>query len=274
MILKKPQDIFRLPFGERVTKRNLFDLIKNSKEPNSDYWEGKSFRIGNTPQQGINWIGSPPNTRGVIIKTRPGAYEHDGWLDSSRDCYRYSFKSRKSEIYYHETANSVLISQPQHLYPIFLFVEDSGEWIYEGRFSVSEIGVLWVVLNRGQSSSHLLTAPDEEIYREGGRKYVTHLMVERSRRLVAFLKKNSEQICEICGLDYAGRYGVEYIEAHHKVPISTFTSEHIVKPEHLALLCPNCHKAVHIIMKQRELEYEAIQDQLISRLEEAVTKRS
>ncbi len=264
-MLKRPQDIFRLVIGTRVTKRNLFDLVQYSKVENSEYWGSRDYIIGNTPQQGINWIGSPPSTKGVIIKTRPGSYETDGWLSDKPDAYRYSFKARKSAVSYTETANSVLISQPHFLYPVFLFTEQSGEWAFEGRFSVTEIADLWVVLERESSAKHLVLPLEEEIFREGGRKYVTHLMVERSRSLVDFLKATSVWICDICSDDYAARYGIEYIEAHHKTPISTLTSEHIVKLEDLVLLCPNCHKAVHIIMKRSELDYDEIKRCLIHR---------
>ena len=264
-MLKRPQDIFRLASGDRVTKRNLFDLIQYSKIVGSDYWGGRDFSIGNTPQQGINWIGAPPGTKGVIIKTRPGSYEGDGWLSDNAISYRYSFKARKSVVSYTETANSVLISQPHLLYPVFLFSEQDAEWIFEGRFSIAEIADLWVVLERENLAADTVLPIDEEIYREGGRKYVTHLMVERSRALVDFVKASSHWICDICSSDFAARYGVEYIEAHHKTPISTLTSEHRVRAEDLVLLCPNCHKAVHIIMKQSELDYDEIRRLLIER---------
>lgn len=35
MILAKSADLFRIPEGESVTKRNLFDLIQYSKVENS-----------------------------------------------------------------------------------------------------------------------------------------------------------------------------------------------------------------------------------------------
>lgn len=208
----------------------------------------------------------------MIIKTRPGSYENEGWLAENPDCYRYSFKARKSVISYTDTANRVLISQPHFLYPVFLFVEKTGAWVFEGRFSVSQIADLWVVLERDDLSRASTLPLEDQIYREGGRKYVTHLMVERNRRLVDFLKASSARVCDICADDYAARYGVEYIEAHHKTPIATLTSEHVVNPEDLALLCPNCHRAVHIIMKQCELDYEEIRSRLVSRLKRTAPK--
>lgn len=49
MELKRPQDLFRLAPGDRVSKRNLFDLIQHSKVPDSEYWGGEALKIGNTP---------------------------------------------------------------------------------------------------------------------------------------------------------------------------------------------------------------------------------
>ncbi|MDT8317192.1 MAG: HNH endonuclease [bacterium] len=58
------------------------------------------------------------------------------------------------------------------------------------------------------------------------------------------------------------RYGVKCIEAHHKVPISTYSSAYTVQLSDFALLCPNCHKAVHIYMKLEGLEYKKIREKL------------
>ncbi|WP_339644314.1 HNH endonuclease [uncultured Pelagibacterium sp.] len=266
MILQRPQDIFTISIGDTVTKRNLFDLIQYSKIEESEFWGGPEFSIGNTPQQGINWIGAPPLVHGVIIKARHGSYEHDGWADQGWNAYRYSFKARNSVVSYHETANRVLISQPQYSYPILLFTEQKAEWVFEGQFAVTEIADLYVFLERQGRSTTVATAPDEITFREGGRRYATHLLAERSRSRIEFLKTTSSSTCDICDEEFATRYGVSYIEAHHKVPISTFTSAYTAKPDDLALLCPNCHKAVHIYMKQNDSTYAEIKDMLQSRI--------
>jgi len=263
MELRKPQDLFSLSSGDTITKRNLFDLIQFSKVESSPYWAGSEFVIGNTPQQGINWIGNLPAVKAVTIKTRPGSYKEDGWSDDKKTIYHYSFKARNSKVSYKEKANEVLIKQPQHLYPVFLFTESKESWYFEGAFSVSEIEDTYVVLHRGASSIAELTSDqDEAQYQEGERRYVTHLMAERSKDVVSAIKNTSVWLCEICKIDFNERYGVHYIEAHHKVPISTYSSKHSIKPQDLALLCPNCHKAVHVYMKRNSLEYDEIKDML------------
>ena len=59
MELQKVNDLFSLSDGDVVSKRCLFDLIQFSKIENSLYWSGPKSVIGNTPQQGINWVGPP-----------------------------------------------------------------------------------------------------------------------------------------------------------------------------------------------------------------------
>ncbi|EGY8736766.1 restriction endonuclease, partial [Salmonella enterica] len=36
----------------------------------------------------------------------------------------------------------------------------------------------------------------------------------------------------------------------------TFTGEHRILKTDFALLCPNCHKAVHIYLREENLQYE------------------
>ena len=257
--LKKPTELLRLSAGDVVTKRNLYDLIQYSKVEGSEYWAGDGNQIGNTPQQGINWLGAPPECQAVLIKTRPGSYQDDGWQDDSEIAYHYSFKSAKDRISYAEKANAVLINQPQYGYPILLFTESGNSWAYEGSFSVTQLQDSYVVLERSHHVTHQREdGPEVRGYTEGDRKYVSHLMAERNRSVVARLKATSEHVCDICGVRLVERYGVECIEAHHKTPISTFSTVHAVDLGDFVLLCPNCHRAVHQYMKQQGLEYPEI----------------
>lgn len=263
MNLKRPNDLLSLSAGDRVTKRNLYDLIQYSKVVDSQYWGGSETQIGNTPQQGINWVGSPPACHAVIIKTRPGSYEEDGWVSGERTSYRYSFKARGGEVSYSERANEVLINQPRYLYPILLFTENNNFWVFEGAFSIAEIEIKYVVLNRGVNMVAAQISPQEEgQFKEGGRKYVAHLLAERSKGAVHALKSSSPWVCDICSMKFIERYGVAYIEAHHKVPISTYSSARAVNAEDFSLLCPNCHKAVHLHMKIEASEYSQIKEKL------------
>lgn len=263
MLVANAQLLFSLSTGDTVSKRNLFDLIQYSKIQDSSYWAGREWAIQNTPQQGINWIGKPPSVKGVLIKTRPGAYKHDGWQDRAETAYRYSFKSRKGTIFHSETANLVLIEQPEQLYPIFLFIEAKANWIFHGTFSVAEIQHAYVVLTSGrQIHSNIPLAVEHPSYKEGMRKYVTHLMVERNASVVRKLKSTQDWLCDICDSEFYDRYGVRYIEAHHKKPIATYANAHRVDMSEFALLCPNCHRAVHMYMRSYGMKYSEIKRKL------------
>ena len=263
MELQKPLDLLSIAVGDTVSKRNLFDLIQHSKVEGSTYWTGNELQIGNTPQQGINWLGELPACRAVIIKAKPGSYDEDGWSSGSKDIYHYSFKARRGRISYTEKANQALINQPQFGYPILLFTEKKSLWVFEGRFQVAEILDSFVRLEKAHNDGNIEQSTQQEIeYREGGRKYVSHLMVERNRQAVAAAKKNSPWVCEICSRKFSELYGVEYIEAHHKVPLFTYSKECKIKPSDFALLCPNCHTAVHILMKKQNIDYNEIKNKL------------
>jgi putative restriction endonuclease len=263
MELRQPLDLLSIEVGDTVSKRNLYDLIQLSKVEGSEYWAGNDVQIGNTPQQGINWLGTLPECRAVIIKTKPGSYDEDGWSSESKESYHYSFKARNGTIAYTEKANQVLIKQPQYGYPVLLFTENKSLWVFEGRFQVSEILDLYVRLARLHGGHGVEEVSQQEMeYLEGGRKYVSHLMVERNSKVVAAAKSRQPWVCEFCLNVFSDRYGVKYIEAHHKVPVSTYSDSYQIKPSDFALLCPNCHTAVHILMKTEGLSYDEIKSRL------------
>jgi len=268
MYLENVKGLFELVGRELISKRNLYDLIQYSKVDHSNFWSGQEYVIGNTPQQGINWIGGMTALKGVVIKVRPGSYEGDGWADGEQTMYHYSFKARNAVISYEEKANQALIKQAQLLYPIFLFTDADKSWLYEGRFAVSEIKDTYVILRRYDAASeHAVIAHLEHHYEEGGKKYVTHLMAERSSAVVSAVKASVDWICEICKIDFEDLYAFPYIEAHHKTAISTYSSSQQVKLSDLALLCPNCHAAVHLYMKKTQFDYPEIKVVLSGRIQ-------
>ncbi|MEL4073245.1 HNH endonuclease [Ochrobactrum sp. GPK 3] len=265
MILSSAKEILDIKQGVMISKRNLFDVIQFSKVPESPYYDGTDFVIGNTPQQGINWIMSGEKTRAVIIKTRPGSYEHDGWHDETMTTYNYSFKARKDVISYDEIANRVLLEQPQAGYPILLFSDRGRNWHFEGLFAVASIETKFVTLERW---ANIGDVPDADNWSlpEGRQTYVTHIRTERSTLAVSLVKSKNASRCEICEDDFNLRYGAPYIEAHHIIPIASKTVEYRVTAADFALLCPNCHKAVHIHMAKGSENYMHIKDMLKQRI--------
>jgi hypothetical protein len=95
------------------------------------------------------------------------------------------------------------------------------------------------------------TDDDGEGFPENQRKLVSHQGRERSSKLIKKVKAERVWVREICGLDFDKKYKQSYIEGHHKVPLS-WRGKTISKPEDIALLCPNCHVAIHKYMKQAD----------------------
>ena len=102
--------------------------------------------------------------------------------------------------------------------------------------------------------------PDHDAkFLEAKAKMVAHMRKERNGRLVKEVKAQRSWVCEICGLDFEVRYGVPYVEAHHKEPLYAAKEEREATRGNLALLCANCHRAVHKYMARDSKEtYEDI----------------
>jgi hypothetical protein len=94
-------------------------------------------------------------------------------------------------------------------------------------------------------------APHDLEYTEGGKVLRTHLRSERDGNVVLLAKviarqhsRNGKLTCEACACVPEDDYqGLDLIEAHHRIPLSRGVRE--TKPSDFALLCPNCHRAVH-----------------------------
>ncbi len=94
---------------------------------------------------------------------------------------------------------------------------------------------------------------DETDFPEGKEVERMHKQRERNALVVtvakrAFKEKHGHLSCQICGFDFEkmyGELGVDFIEAHHTVPISIIRGVHRIKPSDIALVCPNCHRMLH-----------------------------
>jgi hypothetical protein len=94
-------------------------------------------------------------------------------------------------------------------------------------------------------------------YEDGKTRLVQHTKLERSRnpKLVrdakkAFKRDHGSLSCEICKFDFEKRYGMrgqDFIEAHHRKPISKIDGGEAVKLtiKDLAMVCSNCHRMLH-----------------------------
>lgn len=77
--------------------------------------------------------------------------------------------------------------------------------------------------------------------------YTTKYERNFNNRLAAI--KIHGTVCEVCNFDFEkfyGELGKDYIEVHHKVPLSQINEEIVVNPEtDLVCLCANCHRMIH-----------------------------
>ncbi len=96
---------------------------------------------------------------------------------------------------------------------------------------------------------------DEEAgraYSEGNKKMLRHLARERNPKLrrlkLAQVSVADPMLCEVCNFDFQATFGPKFrhcVEIHHRLPLSALQSEVMTKLSDLAILCPNCHRAIH-----------------------------
>lgn len=88
---------------------------------------------------------------------------------------------------------------------------------------------------------------------EGQPKLRAHLIRERDRDLVlkkkiAVLRTTGRLRCEVCGFDFAEKYGElgrEFCEVHHKIPLASLQAHRVTRMEDLSVVCANCHRMLH-----------------------------
>jgi hypothetical protein len=92
-------------------------------------------------------------------------------------------------------------------------------------------------------------------FEEGRKRLITHARLEtvRNSALVREAKRLFKRIhgrlfCEVCAFDFEGKYGrrgKDYIEAHHRTPISELEGPIEITAADLAMVCSNCHRMLH-----------------------------
>lgn len=90
-------------------------------------------------------------------------------------------------------------------------------------------------------------------FTEGQRKLRLHVYRERNQHLVntaknRFKKTYGHLFCEVCNFNFTETYGdlgSNFIEAHHRTPLSEIDGEVINTASDLAMVCANCHRMLH-----------------------------
>jgi 5-methylcytosine-specific restriction enzyme A len=96
--------------------------------------------------------------------------------------------------------------------------------------------------------------PDTEDFEAEEGRLLTrrHVHRERNASLVrrkkqAVMRTHGRLACEVCGFDFATRYGdlgEGFIEAHHILPLAA-AGPAITRLADLAVVCSNCHRMLH-----------------------------
>lgn len=152
-----------------------------------------------------------------------------------------------------ETLPAGLFKPPNGQYHLFKMEQDEYEAIKEYVLGPQRL--------HDTSSTSGRTETDDAA-EEGKKMQRIHIARERSPALVRkakerFIKNNGRLLCEICGLEPATHFGVEefsnrIIEVHHDIPLSSYRKPQKTNLEDLKLLCPTCHRAIHIAKQSVE----------------------
>ena len=119
-----------------------------------------------------------------------------------------------------------------------------------------ELGHVVETIRNAAAASLLPSVPeaDEEEFEADEGRLLTRLH-RRRERSAALVKRKKDAVhkahgtlsCEVCGFDFARRYGdlgAGFIEAHHILPLATAGTT-TTRLADLALVCSNCHRMLH-----------------------------
>lgn len=99
-----------------------------------------------------------------------------------------------------------------------------------------------------QRQSEVKAAEEKFIALEGDKYKAEVTFRKRNRALIEAKKSNSDGNCEVCGFNFTKFYrgfSKYCLVAHHLNPIGNRETGSQTSIDDIALLCPNCHIAVH-----------------------------
>ena len=122
--------------------------------------------------------------------------------------------------------------------------------IYRAVISANPAEHIWLDL------SHVPRLPDIDLNlstKEGRRKLVTHLQIERAPDLAPakkaqFRRKHDGDLfCECCGHNFTeyGKHHEAMFEVHHLKALGKSNKRVVTKLSDLAVICSNCHRVIH-----------------------------
>ncbi len=105
-------------------------------------------------------------------------------------------------------------------------------------------------------------------YTEGERNLVVHYRRERASGATRTAKRMFREanggalFCEVCALNPEQKFGFDIIEAHHRIPLALAVGVIETKTEDFVMLCPNCHRSVHLLP---DCDLAALRERTITR---------
>ncbi|WP_258297657.1 HNH endonuclease [Paenibacillus peoriae] len=163
-----------------------------------------------------------------------------------------------------ETTDTMLIDKIL-LHPEFLKKDKKGNRMYSSALKhfKTYIEQFWdekskpniVPLVEEVKSEDQITNRADLEYKEGKELLRLHKVRERDPQLIKdakrrFKKLHGELFCEACGINFEkvyGERGKDFIEGHHKKPVSEMKEGETTKVEDIGMLCSNCHRMIHRI---------------------------
>jgi 5-methylcytosine-specific restriction enzyme A len=92
------------------------------------------------------------------------------------------------------------------------------------------------------------------------RRYRLHRRIDRNSKASRLAKKHHGAVCQACDFDFYkayGEVGKDYIEAHHRFPLSSLEEGKFIDfsvADDFMVLCANCHRMIHKMEGVSDLE--------------------
>lgn len=85
-------------------------------------------------------------------------------------------------------------------------------------------------------------------------KTVETVTYQRSPYIAQYAKNKAKGICQLCGKQapFDDKNGQPYLESHHIIWLSKGGADSI---DNVVALCPNCHRKMHIVSRQEDIDY-------------------
>jgi len=233
-------------------------------------WDISILSKSYNEQKGIYLVKEDSRIKAILTKVtlEKGPYENK-WID--RDTLKHYMKSRLDEYKEEYDVNRAVITS--NGIPIYVFVKNGTDCIYEGRFIYESkgedfTGAKWFVLKRERPmivqetfvehsanfeadlnrSAKMTTQERAEASRsfpaKPSRRNVLGLVFDRNPHVVQEVLGRARGICELCKkpAPFMRKDGTPYLEVHHIIQLAADGED---TAENAVAVCPNCHRKEH-----------------------------